>query len=263
MDIIAAHQQGLLEQIDEDVRALSGRPCDHAQRAVVLHHLFDHSRGAHQWALAEARRELRVAWALAAIRKRVDRWGWAIPNRGNAEAALDRLTVSLGKASAARCAGAYRAYRVSAAPALQGEAEAGVPVGLLEALRQCHDARRSGGTLSTEAIKNLWECSQQLATTANLEELASAWAAVEITRLRRIARRLLGERALERNMERDRKRGWGKIERELRSDPLLPAAFRANPAQHFYALQLAMVQRRRQQWREACDREPHAFELAA
>jgi len=43
----------------------------------------------------------------------------------------------------------------------------------------------------------------------------------------------------------------------------LPASFRANPAQHFYALQQMLCERRRQQWREACDLEPDAFELAA
>ena len=49
MDIIAAHQQGLIEQLEEDVKALAGRLRDHGQRAVVLHHLYDHSRGIHGW----------------------------------------------------------------------------------------------------------------------------------------------------------------------------------------------------------------------
>jgi hypothetical protein len=49
---------------------------------------------------------------------------------------------------------------------------------------------------------------------------------------------------------------------ELRADPVA-GFFRANPAQHFYALQHALAERRRRQWREACDREPDAFELAA
>ena len=31
----------------------------------------------------------------------------------------------------------------------------------------------------------------------------------------------------------------------------------------FYALQQMLRERQRQQWREACDREPDAFELAA
>ena len=52
MDIIAAHQQGLIEQLDAEVEALAGRPHDHSQRAIVLLHLYEHSKGGHGWALA-------------------------------------------------------------------------------------------------------------------------------------------------------------------------------------------------------------------
>jgi hypothetical protein len=264
MDIIAAHQQGLIEQLDEDVRALSGRPRDHAQRAVVLHHLFDHSRGGHEWALGEARRELRIARALAALDKRLDRWGWLIRNREAARAALDKLGDAIGNASQARCAAAYRAYRFSAAPALRGEAEGLVPAPLLDALLQCHAARRAGDPAGEELRRELRTCSEQLAAAAtDHEALAAAWSAVELTGLKRMARRLAGVRALERGTVRDGKRGWHRIDRLVRNDPLLPASFRANPAQHFYALQHALAERRRQRWREACDREPGAFELAA
>ena len=68
---------------------------------------------------------------------------------------------------------------------------------------------------------------------------------------------------MDRAMARDRKRGWARTECELRQDPHLPTSFRVNPAQHFYALQNLLAERRRQQWREECDREPDAFELAA
>jgi len=263
MDIIAAHQQGLIEQLDEDVRALSGRPGDHAQRAVVLHHLFDHARGAHEWALGEARRELRIARALAALDKRLERWGWLIRNREVARVALERLGDAIGQASQSRCAAAYRAYRLSAAPALQGEAEQLIPAPLLGALQQCHAARRSGDPVGHELRCELKDGSEQLAAASDHKALSAAWTAVELTGLKRLARRLLGARALERSTARDGKRGWHRIEREVRNDPLLPASFRANPAQHFYALQYALAERRRQRWREACDREPDAFELAA
>lgn len=264
MDIIAAHQQGLIEQLEEEVGALAGRPRDHGQRAVVLHHLFDHSRGAHGWALAEARRELRIARALAALAHRLNRWGWMISRRERARDALSILAEAVGKASAARTAAGYRAYRLGATPALRGEAEAQLPLELLAALEQCHAARRSGEAFSGEALDELAEQSEAFAMQAvNEEELASAWQAIEATGLRRAARRLLSEKALARSMARDRKRGWHKVEAALRADPMQPASFRANPAQHFYALQHAMAERRRQRWREACDREPDAFELAA
>jgi len=68
---------------------------------------------------------------------------------------------------------------------------------------------------------------------------------------------------MSRALDRDRKRGWPKIESALRRDPALPASFQANPAQHFFALQNVLAERRRQQWREACDREPDSFGLAA
>lgn len=264
MDIIAAHQQGLIEQLDEDARALSGRPADHAQRAVVLHHLFDHSRGAHEWALGEARRELRIARALALLDKRHARWGWLLRNREAARVALEQLRDAIGKASQARCAAAYRAYRLSSAPALQGEAERRIPATLLEALQQCHAARRSRDPVGGELRCALRDGSEQLAAAAGeCGDLADAWDAIDATWLKRKARRLLGARALDCPSGRNARRDWGKMEHKLRRDPMLPASFRANPAQHFYALQHALAERRRQQWREACDRELDAFELAA
>jgi len=54
MDILSAHRDGLIEQLEDEVTALAGRGSEHAQRSVVLHHLFDHSRGQYIWALAEA-----------------------------------------------------------------------------------------------------------------------------------------------------------------------------------------------------------------
>jgi hypothetical protein len=264
MDIIAAHQQGLIEQLEEDVKALAGRPRDHGQRAVVLHHLFDHSRGVHAWALAEARRELRIARALAALGQRLDRWGWMISGREQARSSLAMLAADLGEASRARCAAAYGAYRLSATPALRGEAEARLPAELLAALEQSHVARRTGLAAEAESALLLGELSEAYAASAvDQQALASAWQAIDATRLARTARRLVGDKALDRAAARDRKRGLSNVEARLRADPMLPASFRANPAQHFYALQYALAERRRQLWREACDREPDSFELAA
>ena len=83
------------------------------------------------------------------------------------------------------------------------------------------------------------------------------------TGIARAANKALGDKALAHLAAQDARRGWARVEQELRNDPALPAAFRANPAQHFYALHRDLAERRRQQWREACDREPDAFELAA
>ena len=264
MDIISAHRQGLIEQLDEEVAALAGRARDHGQRAVVLHHLYDHARGAHGWALGEARRGLIIAARLDALRKRVERWGWMMGGRDEARAALALLGEALGEEARQRTAAAYRAYRLSATAALHAEAEAAIPPELLASLDRCHAARRSGQTLSIELQRELAAASEQFALdSVDRAGVSVAWYAVEKTRLRRAARRLLGDKALKRATLRDERRGWARIERELRAHPTLPAAFRANPAQHFYALQQTLQKRRHQQWREACDREPDAFELAA
>ena len=88
MDIIAAHQQGLIEKLAEEAAALAGRAKDFGQRAVVLHHLYDHSRGHHQWALAEARRELHIAAAIETLRRKLRQWGWLAARRERARLAL-------------------------------------------------------------------------------------------------------------------------------------------------------------------------------
>jgi hypothetical protein len=264
MDIIAAHQHGLIEQLEEEVLSLAGRARDHGQRAVVLHHLYDHSCGSHGWALAEARRATRVSSGLATLQRKLGRWGWRAAQREQARAALELLADALGEAGRARTAAAYRAYRLTATPALRAEAETSLPPELFDALSQCHVARRGGDEFAPEARLGLAEESKRLATAAvDRTALDGAWESINATGLRRAAFRLLGDEALARAAVRDERRGEERVERQLRNDPALPASFRANPAQHFYALQHMLRERRRQHLREACDREPDAFELAA
>ena len=148
MDIIAAHQQGLIEKLAEEALALAGRPKDFGQRAVVFHHVYDHSRGQHQWALAEARRELRIAEALEALRRRVSRWGWLASRRKRARLALEALADALGEQARERCVAAYTAYRLAGARSLRDEAERSLPGALLDTLTACHAARRSGAAMS-------------------------------------------------------------------------------------------------------------------
>jgi hypothetical protein len=264
MDIIAAHQQGLIEKLEEEVLALAGRAMDHGQRAVVLHHLYDHSRGGHGWALAEARRATRTLAALTALQRKLGLWGWTAANRDKARSALELLADTLGNAGRARTAAAYRAYRLSATAALRAEAERSLSPALLDCLDQCHAARCNGDDFAPEARLIFSEESERLAEAAvDHAALDAAWAAVDRTSLRRMARRLLSDQVLARAAARDERQRSPQVEQQLRKDPALPASFRANPAQYFYALQHRLQERRRQQWREACDREPDAFELAA
>lgn len=264
MDLIAAHQQGLIEQLEAEVDGLAGRASHHAQRAMVLHHLYDHSRGAHAWALAEARQSLWIAAAIARLRRRISRWGWAIRKRHEAEDALEDLAQALGEVSRSRMVSAYSAYRLSATKALRSEAETSLPAPLLSALDQCHGARREGENWPADSDLVLMDESESYAEASTCRHaLEGAWARIEATGLGRSAKRLLGSNALARRRARDARKGWPRIDRELRRDPALPAVFRANPAQHFYALQNALAARRRQHWRELCDLEADAVALAA
>ena len=261
MDIIAAHQQGLIEQLDHEVAALAGRAGDHGQRAVVLHHLYDHSRGEHRWALAEACREARIAGGIAALERRLARWGWRAAARSEAKIALDGLAAAIGEGARDRAATAYRAYRLSATNALRGEAEQVLPPALLGALDRCHDARRGGAAMTERERDALADAS--VAVAADPCALEAAWAAIDATRIGAAARRRLGPAAMARADRTAVRRGAAWAEARLRAHQALPQAFRANPAQHFYALLHALAERRRTQWRADADREPDAIALAA
>ena len=264
MDIIAAHRQGLIEQLEEEVAALAGRPRDHVQRAVVLHHLYDHSRGALEWALIEARRELRIAIGLDELRQRLKRWGWLMRRRAMAAEALVQLADAMGQTSRSRCVAVHSAYRLSGVATLHDDAQQLLPQALLTCLAHCHACRRAREAVAAEVRQQLAsQCEALAAGACGDVQLDAAWTAIIATGLGRRAQRLISEKALEHAAARDRKRGMDRVERELRADVRLPAAFRANPAQHFYRMQLLMVEKRRQQWREACDQEQDAFELAA
>lgn len=262
MDIIAAHQQGLTEQLGDEVAALAGRARDHGQRAVVLHHLYDHSRGEHRWALAEAMREARIAGGLATLERRLGRWGWSAGARAEAKAALDALANAMGEFARDRTAIAYRAYRLSATKALRGEAGQMVPAMLLAALDRCHEARRGGPAMSERERRALAEASAAAAA-GDPGALDAAWTAIDATRIGAATRALIGPLAMARADRVAERHGAAWAERRLRQDKALPQAFRINPAQHFYALLHALGERRRKQWRADADQEPDAVALAA
>jgi hypothetical protein len=260
MNIISAHQQGLLEQLDEEVGDLAGAARDFGQRAVVLHHLYDHSRGANGWALAEARRNLFVASRIAQFERRAGRWAWTRRDRSGALEAIATLKTALGEEARERAARAYRAWRLSATAALRDAARDELPGALFDRLIDCHSARRSGASLS-EADRQALAAEYESFTGGG--ELDQAWSLVDKAGLGRTARRYLGEAVLQRQAQRDRRRGDRKVEQLLLADPALPRAFRANPAQHFYAMVNSLAERRRRDWRKACDVTPDAVAIAA
>jgi len=118
MDIIDAHRQGLMEKLDVECVDLAGRPREFGQRAIMLHHLYDHSLGGHVWALIEAGRQMAFDRALQSLEGKVDRWWRRRPACDQAREALHALGIALGEETARRAAKAYRAYRVAGTPAL-------------------------------------------------------------------------------------------------------------------------------------------------
>ena len=168
--------------------------------------------------------------------------------------------------SRARCVAAYRAYRLSATRSLRDEAERSLPAELLDALSilPCRPAFRRGHVRrrAWHPVRRERERSSRKSSTADAVE--AAWMAIDATGLRRAAHRLLGDQSPGSAAARDRRRGWPKIERQLRAGSRRCRQASA-PTPRSISMRCSMCwrERRRQQWREACDREPDAFELAA
>jgi hypothetical protein len=252
MNIIAVHQQGLVEQLDAEATELAGSLRDHCQRAVVLHHLYDHSLGGHVWALLEARRALLIDARLRDLRASVGRWGWAMRDSNAAQLAIEELAAALGQQQMDRMTSAYRAYRSSGTQALREEAKASLPPPLLDGLDQCHQARRSGVPMPADARLVLIGLCEKWAA-RNERQVQNAWDAIGETGIGRRAVALLGKPSLDRAWSRDERRPADRLERALLTEATLPIAFRRNPAQHFYALQHGLAAKRRQSWADAWD----------
>lgn len=258
MDLIASHQHGLIERLDEEARALAGRPQDFGQRAIVLHHLYDHSGGVHGWALLEARRQLDTATALGALRKRVGKYWLRRRRRDEAAEALQGLATALGEAAQERCKSAYRAYRMTATSALEEEASMALPPDLALLLGECHARRRAGMLLTAPTRQQLYAQSEEACAGSSLEQ---AWTTMAATLMGKIARKRLRDDVQATDYARAEKKGWGRLEKSVRYDPALPSAFRINPAQHFYALQNGVAAKKLKLWRDAADADGDTVEV--
>lgn len=253
MDIIAAHRQGLTEKLELECADLAGRPRDYGQRAIVLHHLFDHSQGTHWWALIEASRQMATDRALQSLEARTGGWWRRRATRDAANLALADLRTALGKEAARRTAHAYRAYRMAGTPALVDALDQMIAPEHARGLVALHAERREGRAIDAGRSDGL-----ALAVEADIGadpegSVARAMEAMDRTFLGRAARKALKVQPLPQVIRRRAKRGWASLDRALREDPFLPAAFRANPAQHFFALQHALADRRRRDWVEGAD----------
>ncbi|WP_037500911.1 hypothetical protein [Sphingomonas jaspsi] len=247
MDIIAAHRDGLTQKLDLECADLAGRARDFGQRAIVLHHLYDHSLGGHWWALLEAVRQMEIDRALQALEGKARAWWRGRKSQETALEALAALRTALGDEQARRTAIAYRTYRMAGTPAL---ADALCDGEHARRLVDLHARRRDGEAIDPASAVSLVEAVEADIGSDPDGAVATAWAAVDATFVGKAARAALQRPTPEQLVARHAKKGWAKLERTLREDPFLPAAFRANPAQHFYALQHGLADRRRKEWVE-------------
>lgn len=248
MDIIASHQHGLAEQLAQEAAGLAGRPGDAVQRAIVGHHLYQHSGGRHTFALIAAGAALALDRRLARLTKGATRW----PRRDATLAARVAIFAAAARAiDRERCEAMLLAYRMATAPGLRGCAVAG-EAGLDGALTK--SAPRDDYLRHSRWAEALWGGRIEAAIAAldwarPPRDLAPTVAALGLP----IA---LFDRA-ERN-------GWARTERALTADRALPRGFAANPGQHYYAIQRALAERRRKLTGEWLDFAPdEAVAIAA
>lgn len=241
MDIIASHQDGLAEQLAHEAAGLAGRNRDAVQRAIVGHHLYQHSGGRHTFALIAAGAALALDRRLARMAQVAERW----PRRdaGLAARVTDFAETARG-IDRERCEELLLAYRLATTPGVRGGAVA-IPTGSdsrTEYLRHVTWAEARWGGRIEAAIDALdW--------TRSPRDLARAIAAL---------------RPPVELFDRAERGGWTRTERRLISDRALPRGFAANPGQHYYAIQRSLAERRRKLTGEWPDFSPEeAVAIAA
>ena len=245
MDIIASHQSGMVEQLEAEAQALSGRGRDSGQRALVYHHVADMLGLAHGYALLAAHGALGIDAAELRMERRARRAWWRLPRP--ARAALAERIAGFGETlrllDAQRCAGVLMAYRLAAAPALGGEAGQRLDHDLLAALRAAQLAR---GECDVRARRALFDAHQRWAEAQFGERIDQAVAALDWPLAARdVKKAVAAVRIAVRAYERAERSGLKRVERRLRGSKLLPPLFAANPAQAFFRLQRQVAERRR------------------
>ncbi|QNN65576.1 hypothetical protein H9L12_03065 [Sphingomonas rhizophila] len=243
MDIIASYQHGRIEQLAEEARGLAGRECDHVQRAIVYHHLYQHSGDRHAYALIAAQAALRLEDALANVEAAAERSWWRI-GRARAAALAERardFAAALRTIDRDRCEAMQLAYRLAHTHGLSTLAEDQLPEELRQAFAS--DDRRALFLAHQQWVENRWG----LALEAAIHRLE--WPLRKGAVERAIAALRPGV-AMFSAVER---RGFTVFERKLFTDDALPRAFAGNPGQHYYRLQRDLADKRRRARAEACD----------
>lgn len=235
MDIIASHQLGLIEQYSEEAAGLAGRERDTVQRAVVYHHLYQHSGGRHGYALLAAEAAVTLDPLLIAV-ERAARRGWWRIGRRRAEALAERartFAATVRTIDRERCEALLMAYRLALTPGLAGHAAERLPAELVAALRG--EDRRMLFLAHQRWAEQRWGLAIEAAIEALGWPLGAARVAAAIAALRLPLDRF----------EAADKRGWAATEARLLARKGLPRGFAINPGQHYYKLQRGLADQRR------------------
>ena len=248
MDIIASHQHGLAEQLANEAAALAGRDRDAVQRAIVGHHLYQHSGGRHAFALIAAGASLALDRRLARLAKAAVRW----PRRD--EALAGRLETFAGQARAIdreRCEALLLAYRLATTPGLRG-ADVGGDASLAGAY--------GAGDAREDYVTHLRWAEARWGVRIEAAIDALAWTKPP----RDLAKAVAALRLPIESFDRAARKGWARTERALTADKALPRGFAGNPGQHYYAIQRALADKRRKLTGEWPDFDPaEAVAIAA
>ena len=243
MDIIASHQHGLAEQLAHEAAALAGRDSDAVQRAIVGHHLYQHSNGRHTFALIAAAASLaldRRLTRLAKAARAAKRW----PRRD--EALAGRLEAFAGEArriDRERCEALLLAYRLATTPGLRG-----ADVGGDAALAGAYGA---GGARDNYLTHLRWA---EVRWGARIETAIDALAWIKPPR--KLSKAVAALRLPVELFDCADRKGWARTERSLIADRALPRGFADNPGQHYYAIQRALADKRRKLKGEWSDFDP-------
>lgn len=238
--------------------ALAGRPGHLVQRASVYHHLYRHSRGNHVFPLLAAHGAL---WASGYFRRglRAGRVAAGVMSLVGADGAR-RLTALHALAEAFRdinrrvCVETWFIYHLSSRAHLTADAERLIPADLHAHMRRCHDARRSGRSLSAAERRALftaffgWEQAAIVGPAVEQAFAAFDWSLVRKVALRpRVAFAYLPDPLPFRDFANTAERiakglvafdggeriGWSRVERSLSDYGIMPPAFARDPATHF------------------------------
>lgn len=250
-------------QLRHEAALLAGGLGDLSQRAAVYHHLFEASKGNHVFPLIAAHGALWANWYF--------RWGmrlgkvFALQYVGDSKIREKRLADLAVYANAYRdinrrvCIETYSAYYFTRRFGRDPAAQNFIPSVLLEDLNRCHEAQRSGQSLSLEHKRSLfsafflWEQEVLVGPGVDAATLAFHWPTLKFVALKPSIRFAYFPRTCRLNFrdfastaeriekgqeafEIAAKTGFGHVEKALRHYQVMPDNFFKNSLEHFFSI---------------------------